>query len=389
MYSITQCRFELNAWREAEMKRSVELDRRHFLHLMASTSLLGTAGSRLGWAASLAAPAREVKFAYIGAGHEIHLYSITADERFIRQQTIASAHPGAMAINAGNLYVVNGISEFGSLPRGSVEAYGIDAFTGRLTLKNRAALSLSGIVPRDLAVTPDGRSVVVAVHGGGAYNVLPILEDGRLGTVSGIFKELGSGPHASQAAAHPSAVIFDRVGRLLTADQGADRLSVFSLRNGELSVTNRRAVTAGSGPGSMVLDPDGERLYVAHPLNGLVSSFAYDAREGRILDRSYTVKASFAGEIATLAIHPSGEVLYSSHGDRTEAWKINANGSLEAFVRVEGAGANRLHITEDGKSLLALSSDAVLRMKIDSAGRLLSAPVKVAGLPRPISIAVL
>jgi len=109
---------------------------------------------------------------------------------------------------------------------------------------------------------------VVAVHGGGAYNVLPIQADGRLGRVSGILKEVGSGPHASQAAAHPSAVIFDRFGRLLTADQGTDKLSVISLSNGEPMVADRCKVIAGSGPSSIVLDHNGKRLFVAHALNG-------------------------------------------------------------------------------------------------------------------------
>ncbi len=365
------------------------MDRRRFVQMMGSTALLVDVGSRFGWTASLGAPTRKAKFAYIGGEHGIHVYSIAADGAFIKQQTIASAHPVAMAISDGNLYVANGISEYGSLPRGSVEAYVIDAATGRLELINRAPLSLSGISPRDLAIAPDGRSVVIAVHGGGAYNVLSVHEDGRLGRVSGILKETGSGPHALQAAAHPSAVIFDRVGRVLTADQGSDKLSVLSLSNGELTVAGRCEVTAGSGPSSMVLDPDGKRLYVAHALNGSVSSFGYDAAVGRILDRKQTVWASVAGEMAALAMHPSGGMLFSSHGDGIEAWKIAANGSLEALPGVGGVQANTLRVTADGKGLLALSGEAVLRMKIDAATRRIAAPVKVASLSKPVSIAIL
>jgi 6-phosphogluconolactonase (cycloisomerase 2 family) len=230
---------------------------------------------------------------------------------------------------------------------------------------------------------------VVAVHGGGAYNVLSVHEDGRMGRVSWILKETGSGPHALQPCAHPSAVMFDRVGRVLTADQGSDKLSVLSLCNGELTVAGRCEVTAGSGPSSMVLDPNGQRLYVAHALNGSVSSFGYDATVGRILDRKQTVWTSVAGEMAALAMHPSGEMLYSSHGDGMQAWKIAANGSLEALPGVEGVQVNVLHVTTDGKSLLALSSDAVLRMKIDAATHVLAAPVKVASLSKPASIAIL
>ena len=160
---------------------------------------------------------------------------------------------------------------------------------------------------------------------------------------------------------------------MLTADQGSDKLSVFSLSNGELTVAGRCEVTAGSGPSSMVLDPDGKRLYVAHALNGSVSSFGYDATLGRILDRRQTVWASVAGEMAALAMHPSGEMLYSSHGDGVQAWKIRSEWLAGDLPGVEGIQAIRLHVTADGKSLLALSSDAVLRMKIDASALVLAA----------------
>jgi 6-phosphogluconolactonase (cycloisomerase 2 family) len=270
-----------------------------------------------------------------------------------------------------------------------VEAYAIDAATGQLELMNRVPLSLSGILPRDLAIAPDGASIVVALHGGGAYNVLPLRDDGRLGRVSGILKEIGSGPHASQGWAHPSAVIFDRAGRVLAADQGSDKLSVLSLSNGGFEIACRREAAAGSGPSSIVLDPTGKRVYVAHALNGSLSSFAYDATTGRILDCGQMVWASVAGEVATLSIHPSGEILYSSHGDGIQAWQIAADGSLEALPGVRGVKANRLHVTADGESLLVLTSGAVLRMKIDAANRALAAPVKVAILSNPLSIAIL
>jgi 6-phosphogluconolactonase len=371
------------------MKQPSGLDRRRFVQLMGTTALLRAAGGQFGWAASLGDPARTARFAYVGGEQGIHVFTIAAGERFIKQQTMASAHPVALAISDGNLYVANGVSEYGNLPRGSVEAYGIDEASGRLEFKNRAPLSLSGISPRDLAVAPDGRSVVVAIHGGGAYNVLSVQEDGRLGRVSWILKETGSGLHALQARAHPAVVMFDREGRVLTADQGSDKLSVLLLSNGELTVAGRCEVAGGSGPSSMVLDPGGKRLYVAHAMNGSVSAFGYDAAAGRILDRKQTVWVSVAGERTALAMHPSGEALYSSHGDGVQVWKIAANGYLEALPGVEGVQANTLRVTADGKSLLALSSDAVLRMKINSATRVLAAPVQAAAFSKPVSIAML
>jgi 6-phosphogluconolactonase len=360
--------------------------RRHFVRMAGSTPLLAAIG---GWPASPVFPSDSPRFAYIGGEQGIEVYSIAAGGSFSKQQTIASAYPVAMAISGRTLYVANGISDYGGLPCGSVEAYFISPATGQLQLKNRVPLSLSGTLPRDLAVSPDGRSVVVAVHGGGAYNVLPIHEDGRLGRVSGILKETGSGPHASQAAAHPSALLFDRVGRVLAADQGTDKLSVLSLRSGEFTVDGRSDIAAGCGPSSLAMDPAGKQLYVANALDGSVSSFDYDATDGRILDCRQTVRVSAASEMAALAMLPSGEMLYSSHGNGIHAWKIAANGAMQSLPEVIGVSARKLHVPPDGKSLLAVTGDAVLRMKIDAVTRVLGVPIKVASLPTPLSITTL
>jgi 6-phosphogluconolactonase len=368
------------------MKQPIAWDRRRFLQLAGSTSLCGVAGGRFGWAATLGAARPAARFAYIGTEDAIHVYAIASAGRFIKQQTIASAHPVAMAIHGTHLYVANGVSQHGSLPRGSLEAYARDASTGRLEWKNRVPLSLSGISPRDLAVAPDGRSVVVAVHGGGAYNVVAVHEDGRMGRVSGILKEIGSGPHPLQAAAHPAAVIFDRAGRVLTADQGSDKLSVLSLTNGELAVHGRCEVAAGSGPSSLVLHPDGKRLYVAHAFQGAISILTYDASQG--LNHQQTFRSSSAGEAAALAIHPSGEVLYSTHGDDVQAWKIALNGDLEPLTGVRDIKAKKLSAMVDGKSLLALTNEGVVSMKIEAATGMVADPVKLAALSATVSIAI-
>jgi uncharacterized protein with WD repeat len=135
-----------------------------------------------------------------------------------------------------------------------------------------------------------------------------------------------------------------------------------------------------------VPDRDGKTLYVGHALKGSVSSFTYDPTVGRILDRKQTVRDSGVGEVAALTVHPAGELLFSAHRDGVRAWKIAKDRSLEALPRVEGVQATQLHVTPDGKILLALSSDAVLKVNIDASAHKLDAPVKVALLSKPISI---
>ncbi len=363
------------------MKQRMEWNRRRFVQMAGCSSMLGAVSGRLGWAASLG---ESRGFAYVGGERGIHVYA-AAGGRWVEKQLVPSANPVALAVSGGHLYAANGIALHGNLPRGTVEAYAIDPASGRLRLKNRAELSLSGTMPTHLAVAPDGRSVVVAVGGGGAYNVLPIEADGRLGRVSGILKETGSGPQAAQAAAHPEMVVFDGAGRLLTADLGADRLSVMAISGGELAVIGRSAAEAGSGPSRLALDPSGRRLYVAHALDGSVACFGYDRATGTILGRQQVVAAA-AGETAALAMHPSGKALYTAQGDGVRAWRIASDGALRALPAANVA-ARALYMAANGKSLIALSHDAVMRMEINPATGALSAPAKVASLPRPVSIA--
>ena len=70
---------------------------------------------------------------------------------------------------------------------------------------------------------------------GGEYAVLPVHEDGRLGPVSHMVRNTGSGPHARQEPSHPHAVVFDPRGRFLaTADLGVDKAKVLWLAEGRL-----------------------------------------------------------------------------------------------------------------------------------------------------------
>jgi len=371
------------------MKQRLLWDRRRFVQMIGCSSMVGAVGRRFGWAA--VAGAGGAGFAYVGGERGIHVYAVQGGS-WVEKQVVPSANPVALAVSGGHLYVANGIAAYGSLPRGTVEAYAIDPASGSLKLKNRAALSLSGTMPRHLAVAPDGRSVVVAVGGGGAYNVLPIEADGRLGRVSGILKETGSGPQAAQVAAHPEMVMFDGAGRLLAADLGADRLSVLALSGGELAVTGRSAAEAGSGPSRMALDPSGRRLYVAHALDGSVACFGYDRATGTILGRQQVVAAAANGTLghtaalAAMAMHPSGKMLYTAQGDGVRAWRISGSGALRALPAADVA-ARALSLSADGGSLLALSHDSVVRMEINPGSGALAAPVKVADLSKPVSIA--
>jgi 6-phosphogluconolactonase (cycloisomerase 2 family) len=166
-------------------------------------------------------------------------------------------------------------------------------------------------------------------------------------------------------------------------------VSLLLVSESQMSVSCRYEVTAGSGPSSLALAPGDRSVYVAHSLNGSVSVFDYDPMVGRISDCKQTVQVSHNGEMAVLAMHPSGKTLYSSHGKSIQAWKIAASGSLETLGEVTEVPAIKLHATPDGRNLLALTGDAVLSIKLNSSTHALEIPAKVALVSRPLSIATL
>jgi 6-phosphogluconolactonase len=382
------------------MKRWVLLNRRQFVReICGSLAAVRLGASRL-FGENM--PDRDdPRFAYVGSAEKgIQVFAVMVGG-WEPIQSVASHSPRCLILHPSErfLFAVNEVNSCDGLPSGAIESYGISAESGRIALLNRQMLSLSGTKPRHGAVSPDGRHVVVAVSGGGAYNVLPIDADGRLGRVSGIVKEIGCGPvEAHQDASHPRMVMFDPAGRfVLGVDRGCDRLSVFALSNDGLTLRGRRSIEPGSGPGSVALHPSGRLLYVMNELDGTVSCYGYDAIRGRVLEQSQRVAITTGG--GALVVHSSGRFLYTSGGVNVEerggvgVWQIDSLTGALTWVDMWTAGvgpAAVIALIADGSSLLVLSqeTDRVIRLRVDTASGRLSDPVEVAEAEQPLSIAV-
>jgi 6-phosphogluconolactonase len=354
------------------MKDRSRWSRREFVQLAGSSLGAMSFGPPLLARATRADRRVAPRFAYVGFGGEgakdegIAVFDLRGG-RWKPAGVVASAAPSSLALDVSErfLYAVNEVHEYEGLPSGTVEAYAIDTADGSLKLVNRQKLSLSATAPRHAAVSPDGRALVVAVHGGGAYNVLPLGNDGSVGAVSGILKETGSGPHDEQRSAHPQMVVFDRAGRVISADLGSDRLSVLKLDAARLSIAGRYAAQAGDGPRQIAFHPDGRLLFVANELDASVACYGYDAEEGRIVERLGQVATACDGNAGgvVMAVDPAGEFLYTAHrrgSDGVSMWRIaRSTGGLQRLQVVDESGP-RLHemtMTADGKSLLGLSRE--------------------------------
>jgi 6-phosphogluconolactonase len=354
------------------MSRRCAYTRRGFLGVIGSSSLLGLAEPFLSKHYSGAlSPASDVRFAYVASDAEdagrIHVFRANGSAWKL-VQSVASESPSSLALSADQttLFVANRRRYYQGRPTASVEAYRIDRCSGDLRLLSRRSLALSAIGPEHVAVSPDGKYLAVSATAGGAYNLLPIDHEGKLGGVTILHKETGASIHPEwQLSAKPQQIVFDGQGRLISSDLGCDRINVFQLDGDSLIAMQRTSVEPGSGPAAIELSSKSSALFVGGALDGRISAYTYDEANGRILKLMGSAKAfsrSTAGRLHAIAIHPSGELVIVAWSDQIShsvtSWRFNRkDGSFETGGTLKVQGATKvLRFFPDGDSLVAVDA---------------------------------
>lgn len=363
-------------------------NRRQFVQLMGCSTL-----SSAGLCSSLlpSGARSSVRFAYVATeGDEIHVYAAGSAE-WTRVQTMASEKPVALVVGREGkaLYAVNQVSIHNGLPMGSVEAFAIGQ-DGRLTKLNRQPLSLSATMPRHAAMSPDGKSLVVAVREGGAYNVLAIAEDGSLGRVSALLKEIGVERNGVASVAQPYAVAFDTAGRVIAGDAGTGRLSVLGLTHDGLGVHTRLESKDGVAVSTVAMHPNGMALYAMRE-DG-IACYGYDAATGRIEGQRQHAKSA-CGPDAALTVHRSGKYVYVSRSEGgVTVWTADRSTGRLSAAGVDGATMGELRVMElapEGTSLIAVNRDGrVTESFIDAASGRLGAAALRAAVDSPLCVAL-
>jgi 6-phosphogluconolactonase len=320
-------------------------------------------------------------------------------------QTVASDNPSFLALSPDQrfLFAINEVKDFQGEEVGSVEAYRIDPTSGELALINRQALP--GSIPAHLAVDPSGDFLVVALYMGGSYVVLPIGEDGSLGTAVDEVMQEGSGPNQQrQEAPHPHAVTFDPAGRYIaTADLGIDKVEIFELQDGKLAKVSEAAMEPGAGPRHVAFHPDGTLLYVINELNATITALPYDAESGKLgaaIATVSTVPDDFpeAKSTAEIMVHPSGKFLYGSNrafsdhpqADSIAVFRLDDEGVPERVQLVTESIAfpRAFQLDPSGTWLYALNQkgDSIVQFAIDQSTGELTPTGNAAEVPTPVSL---
>jgi 6-phosphogluconolactonase (cycloisomerase 2 family) len=198
---------------------------------------------------------------------------------------------------------------------------------------------------------------------------------------TGYLTAVNGSPFASTGTGPVSLVVDPNGAFLYVANNGSNTVSVYSITSGALASVGVPIAT-GSGPLALTIDPTDSFLYVANLASNTVSAYTIDSSTGAL-----TALGSFAvgREPSSLKIDPSGNYLYvANFGDGTvDVFAINtATGALSV---VSGspftAGAGPVSVTIDPTGAFAYvaneTADSISEYSIDTSGGL----TQVSGSP--------
>lgn len=311
-------------------------------------------------------------------GEGISVFEVGADGALALVQLVSGlVNPSYLALSRDGtrLYTVHG-------DQSEASAFAVDRATGRLQLINTQ--STEGRNPVHLALSADGRHLVVTNHLGASLAVLPVAEDGALQPLSQLVKVDGpTGPHrVEQQQPKPHFNAFDPSGRfVLVPDKGCDRTWSFSFEHGRLVPCEPPFVEAreGAGPRHMVFHPRQPWAYVVNELDSTVMACGFDAASGALTPFQWlpTLPCDYTGNsrAAAIAVDAGGRHLYASNRghDSIAVFGIDpATGRLSFLEAVTTGGRTprAFSFSPDGRLLYALNedSDSIVTFAVDAAG---------------------
>jgi 6-phosphogluconolactonase len=299
------------------------------------------AGPLFAYIGTFSSPLRDVLPTQVdlppGNGRGIHCFQVNRDTGAL---TAADIHemgtsPSCLVLNAVGscLYSANETDRAGDKKEGTVSAFAVDRASGKLKPLN--TVGSGGAGPTFVSIHPSGRFVLVANYFGGSVAVLPILEDGRLGTATDVKTDEGkvgptkatNAPKGSFAISghdrtHAHMIQADPAGRfVLHTDLGLDKIFTwkFDEKKGTLTPNDPATVSvpAGDGPRHFHFHPNGKWLYSIQEEGSNVVLFDYDATTGQLTSRQTvsTLPRGFAGSnfCSGIMVSSDGHFVYAGN----------------------------------------------------------------------------
>ena len=185
----------------------------------------------------------------------------------------------------------------------TISTFSVDAFTGELRSRSFLTAPLGAVRPEDIVVHPDGFVYVPNFGDGISPSIISTYAlDAATGTLTaGTPISAGIGPHTMELSP-------DGLFAYVTAF-GSDSVFVFSIDQATGALTQVGSpVPTQNGPSALALDPKGRFAYVTNSLSNSLSSFRINPATGEL---STNIPATLlAGTPVDVTIDPEGENFY-------------------------------------------------------------------------------
>lgn len=299
------------------------------------------------------------------------------------------------------LYTVEEVVGDGRSKHGIVSSFVIRQETGDLEYLNNQ--SARGSIPCHVAVDGTGDWVLVANYGTGSIAVLPVLDDGSLGTASIAAQHDGSsvdverqdGPHLH------SVTISSDNQYVFAADLGIDKLLAYKLDHGkgELQLTDEVNTKLGAGPRHFDFHPGDKFACLINELDSTITSFEYNQDTGKLTDTATVnaLPAEFKGINTCADVHfgASGKFVYGSNrgDDSMVIYEVDhENGGLSyvGHESTQGKTPRNFAIDPTGQFLIVGNeeSDTVVVFRIDENTGKLTPTGHVLEVPGPACVKI-
>ncbi len=279
------------------------------------------------------------------------------------------------------LYAVNELKEYDGKAQGSVSAFEIDG--ERAVLINTKPTG--GTDPCHVAVSHDGRLLVVSNFMSGSIIAYSIGDDGALCGDGQFFQHEGSGKDPlRQSSPHAHAATFDPADHFVhVPDLGMDEIRTYHYDPAAAKLNFHASYVAapGAGPRYCEFHPSNGLCYSINELGCTIDVLAWDAQAGTLanLDTVSTLSADYEGKTICAALHitPDGRHVYGSNRghDSIAAFAVQPDGRLKniGFFPSGGKTPRDFNLDPTGRYLVVANqdSDCVTAFEIDpNSGRL-------------------
>lgn len=302
------------------------------------------------------------------------------------------------------LFACNEVNDFEGEKSGAISAYKADRATGKLTLINQQ--SAGGGVTCHAVVDKTGKFVLFANYTGGNVGVVPINNDGSIGSRTSLINHIGTGPNRQRQEkphAHSINLSFDN-RFAYAADLGTDHVMIyrFDEETGLLapSAADSVEVNPGGGPRHFSIHPSGKFAYTNNELTCEAVAFDVDEQTGGLTRTQIisTLPKIFDGRKSTAEclVHPSGKFLYVSNRghDSVACYTIDQSNGQLSLIEIEKTGGEEprnFFIDPTGKWLIAANqnSDTIIVFRVDLASGAISATESKISVGKPVCLRML